>query len=421
MTRRSLLASLMALSLLCGGLGVASAADDVSVAESTAPGAVEVYTKTGVNTLLDGKANTSLDNLSDAGKAVIKTTMTDELAKKADATALDGKANTSLDNLSDAGKAVIKTTMTDELAKKADATALDGKANTSLDNLSDAGKAVIKTTMADELAKKADATALDGKANTSLDNLSEAGKSVIKDTMAGELAQKADKTALDGKANTNLDNLSEAGKSVIKGTMAGELTQKADKTDLEAATNRITANEGKITDLQKKTSKLSPDGTALTGMTTVSGTTVSGTNVEAGALKVIGEISNGAGVTTTLADIKDSMDQTGTNKTWIGRLKDKTTKITYDAALGTSVDGVTFNAGAVTGVTSINGTIIGTKEGGKYISQDGSIWGNMKKVDTQVETNAKNITKNKDDITALDTKVGTVGVGTYLDSTKSVG
>ena len=420
-TRRSLLASLMALSLLCGGLGVASAADDVSVAESTAPGAVEVYTKTGVNTLLDGKANTSLDNLSDAGKAVIKTTMTDELAKKADATALDSKANTSLDNLSDAGKAVIKTTMTDELAKKADATALDGKANTSLDNLSDAGKAVIKTTMADELAKKADATALDGKANTSLDNLSEAGKSVIKDTMAGELAHKADKTALDGKANTNLDNLSEAGKSVIKGTMAGELTQKADKTDLEAATNRITANEGKITDLQKKTSKLSPDGTALTGMTTVSGTTVSGTNVEAGALKVIGEISNGAGVTTTLADIKDSMDQTGTNKTWIGRLKDKTTKITYDAALGTSVDGVTFNAGAVTGVKSINGTEIGTKESGTYIHQDSSIWGNMKKVDTQVKTNADNIETNKNDITKLDAKVGTVSTGTYLDPTKSVG
>ena len=420
-TRRSLLASLMALSLLCGGLGVVSAADDVSVAESTAPGAVEVYTKTGVNTLLDGKANTSLDNLSDAGKAVIKTTMTDELAKKADATALDSKANTSLDNLSDAGKAVIKTTMTDELAKKADATALDSKANTSLDNLSDAGKAVIKTTMADELAKKADATALDGKANTSLDNLSEAGKSVIKDTMAGELAQKADKTALDGKANTNLDNLSEAGKSVIKGTMAGELTQKADKTDLEAATNRITANEGKITDLQKKTSKLSPDGTALTGMTTVSGTTVSGTNVEAGALKVIGEISNGAGVTTTLADIKDSMDQTGTNKTWIGRLKDKTTKITYDAALGTSVDGVTFNAGAVTGVKSINGTEIGTKESGTYIHQDSSIWGNMKKVDTQVKTNADNIETNKNDITKLDAKVGTVSTGTYLDPTKSVG
>lgn len=54
MTRRSLLASLMALSLLCGGLGVASAADStVHVDASTTPGnATEVYTTTGVTTLL---------------------------------------------------------------------------------------------------------------------------------------------------------------------------------------------------------------------------------------------------------------------------------------------------------------------------------------------------------------------------------
>ena len=55
-TRRSLLASLMALSLLCGGLGVASAADVVHVDEN-ATGAAEVYTKTGVDTLLDKKAD----------------------------------------------------------------------------------------------------------------------------------------------------------------------------------------------------------------------------------------------------------------------------------------------------------------------------------------------------------------------------
>ena len=42
----------MALSLLCGGLGVASAEVDVKVDVSSAPGAVEVYTKTGVDTLL---------------------------------------------------------------------------------------------------------------------------------------------------------------------------------------------------------------------------------------------------------------------------------------------------------------------------------------------------------------------------------
>lgn len=56
-TRRSLLASLMALSLLCGGLGVASAVDSVPVDASTTPGAAEVYTKEKVNDLLDGKAN----------------------------------------------------------------------------------------------------------------------------------------------------------------------------------------------------------------------------------------------------------------------------------------------------------------------------------------------------------------------------
>ena len=281
-TRRSLLASLMALSLLCGGLGVASAVDVVHVDESASGGIAGVYTTTKVDALLDGKA---------------------------DKTALDGKADKSEVNTN---KAAIQTLET-------------GKANTSLDNLSDAGKAVIKTTMTDELAKKADATALDGKANTSLDNLSDAGKSVIKDTMAGELAKKADATDVNN-----------------------ALSAKADKTDLDIA-------NGKITDLQKKTVNLSDDGKKLKDMITVSGATVSGTNVEAGALKVTGAISDGAGVNTTLVDINDSMTQTATNKadiatlqtttnnqqTAIDGLNTKTTKIDYDAANDiTSVNGM---------------------------------------------------------------------------------
>lgn len=84
------------------------------------------------------------------------------------------------------------------------------------------------------------------------------------------------------------------------------------------------------------------------------------------------------------------------DKTTVDAVAGKVTAITHDAT-GTSVDGVTFNAGAVTGVTSINGTKIGTPEGGKYISQDGSIWGNMKKVDTQVETNTTAIAQEKTD------------------------
>ena len=235
----------MALSLLCGGLGVASAVDVVHVNES-ATGTAEVYTKAGVDTLLKDKA---------------------------DKTALDGKAD-------------------------------KGEVNTN--------KAAIQTLEA-------------GKANTSLDNLSEAGKSVIKDTMAGELAKKADATDVNN-----------------------ALSAKADKTDLDIA-------NGKITDLQKKTVNLSDDGKKLKDMITVSGATVSGTNVEAGALKVTGAISDGAGVNTTLVDINDSMTQTATNKadiatlqtttnnqqTAIDGLNTKTTKIDYDAANDiTSVNGM---------------------------------------------------------------------------------
>lgn len=245
----------------------------------------------------------------------------------------------------------------------------------------------------------------------------------------GDYAKSADvysKTEADGKfatqaelnAKADVTALGEYAKTV---DVNNALSAKADKTDLDTA-------NGKITDLQKKTAKLSADGTELTGMTTVRGTTVSGDNVKAGELTVTGEIKDGAGVTTTLAKINDSMTQTATNtgditdlktktdgqQTAINGLDKKTTKITYDAALGTNVDGVTFNAGKVTGVTSINGTEIGTKVDGNYIHQDSSIWGNMKNVDTQVTTNAEAIA-------ALDTKVGTVGTGEYLDPTKSVG
>ncbi len=193
---------------------------------------------------------------------------------------------------------------------------------------------------------------------------------------------------------------------------ANYYTKSAVDTQLEAltTTGEVATNKDNITKLDGKTAGLSDDGKSLNGMN----------SGETDALKVTGEISNGAGVTTTLADIKDSMDRTDMNKTWIGKLNAKTTNITHDAT-GTSVDGVTFNAGAVTGVTSINGTKIGVPESGEYISQDGSIWGNMKKVDTQVKTNADAIGNNTTAIAELGTKVGTVGTGTYLDPTKSVG
>ena len=117
-----------------------------------------------------------------------------------------------------------------------------------------------------------------------------------------------------------------------------------------------------------------------------------------------------------------------TNKNNITELQRKTQKIDYDVASdATNVNGmkvgqqVDMGGKNLTDVGTINGIALGEKESGDFISQDGSIWGNMKNVDTQVGKNLVAIAENKEAITALDTKVGTVGTGEYLDPTKSIG
>lgn len=317
-TRRKLLASLMALSLLCGGLGVAEATVHV---DEVPTGAKEVYTID--ETYTQAVVNAKLDLKAD--KTDVATNAANIANNKTDITKLENEK------------------LRIDVASATYAT---------------------KT----ELTAKADVTAL------------------------GEYAKTAD--------------------------VSTELAKKADQADLDTA-------NGKITDLQKKTVNLSDDGTKLTDMTTV----------ETGTLKVTGGISNDTGVTTTLTDIDNSMKQTATNtgeianlktktdgqQTAINGLNEKTTQISYDAANHiTSVNGmkvgqqVDMGGKNITNVGTINGIDLGTKEGGTYISQDGSIWGNMKNVDTQVGKNTTAITK-------LEDKVGTVGTGTYLDSNKTIG
>ena len=121
-----------------------------------------------------------------------------------------------------------------------------------------------------------------------------------------------------------------------------------------------------------------------------------------------------------------------TNKNNIAELQRKTQKIDYDVASdATNVNGmkvgqqVDMGGKNITNVGTINGIELGEKESGEFISQDGSIWGNMRVVDAQVGKNLVAIGENKEAITALDTKldtkVGTVGTGEYLDPTKSIG
>ena len=382
-TRRKLLASLMALSLLCGGLGVAEASVHVN---EVPDGTKEVYTIGETYSRTEADARYAKANDVTANTTNIAT-------NKANITALQTTAT-------EQGKLIA--TNTNQIANNKEAlndltTVVNGKAD---------------TTALNNKADTATVTALDGRVGDV------EGRVTTLETKVGDASHGLVKDVADLKAQGT--------------TLTNALGNKADQSDLDVAKAKITTNETNITALQQKTTGLSADGKSLTDMN----------SVETGALKVTGGISNGAGVTTTLTDINDSIKQTATNKkdiaalqtktgeqqTAIDDLKKRTTKIDYDAANDiTSVNGmkvgqqVDMGGKDLTHVGTINGIDLGTKEGGKYISQDGSIWGNMKKVDTQVETNEKNIETNKTAITNLDTKVGTVGTGTYLDPNKPIG
>ncbi len=224
---------------------------------------------------VSGKADTSLGNLTDEGRKVIRntmkgeldtkadaTTVTEELAKKADAEAMttalsqkaqasdlaqlqkganidkaawqsslgDGKnlaGNTGLitgDTLYQALQG-ISTTGTVYKAGKHITIDKDNTIMVNTDGKVAAGDTGIVTggQVQEAISKATEGIVTNAnvanKADKNLSNLSDAGKTVIKNTMLEELA---------GKADTNLTNLSEAGKEAIKNTVKADLMGKAD-------------------------------------------------------------------------------------------------------------------------------------------------------------------------------------------------
>ena len=213
------------------------------------------------------KADTSLGNLTEEGRKVIRNTMKGELDTKADATKvteeLAKKADTSYVNekVKDKVNTSDFTAIKDKvdahetaLADKADKSYVDAavkkategvatdanvanKADKNLSNLSDAGKTVIKNTMMEELA---------GKADTNLTNLSEAGKEAIKNTVKADLMGKADTSYVDEKVK---DKVNTSDFTAIKDKVDAHetaLADKADKSYVDAAVKKAT--EGVATD-----------------------------------------------------------------------------------------------------------------------------------------------------------------------------
>lgn len=364
-TRRSLLASLMALSLLCGGFGVATAADAVRVDESSTPStAAEVYTKAGVDTLLNGKANTSLDNLSEAGKSVIKTTMADELAKKADATALDGKADkTYVDQkLTEAGTnvdtklaAYAKTTeVVDKIA--AEATARDTAITAAIAQERNDRDAAINTAINGEVTNR----------NQAIDN-----------AIAQEVT---DRNAAVTNAKTELQN-----------KITAEETARTNADN--AFNNRLTTAEGKIDANKTAIGELKTKDTELEGKITT---------------------LEGSGVKYDTA-VKDKITLAGAGGTTITNLKDAAlNESSTDAVTGKQLNKTNENLAAeVTARTNKD-----TELEEKITKNSGDIT-DLKAKDTELEgkiqTNANNIQANANDIAATNKR--TAGID-RIDATR---
>lgn len=229
-TRRKLLASLMALSLLCGGLGVASASLEV-VDQSGTPGTVTIYTKDEVDHALTAKgaATDVAKNTADiaANKDNINKLETNKLDKDVANSTFATK-----DALND-----LTTTVNGKADESTVATALDGKANKA-DTLAGYGitDAYTKGDVDNKLNEKADAA-----------NVFTKDQTYTRDQVNTKLADYAKttdvNTALAGKANVG-DSYTKAeadGKFATSTALDTAKNELDNKIDAEIA-NRITSD-----------------------------------------------------------------------------------------------------------------------------------------------------------------------------------
>lgn len=227
-TRRSLLASLMALSLLCGGLGVASASLDIEVVDqSGTPGAVTIYTKEGVDNALASN-RTDIDDLKTAVGGLGSGLTKDVADQKADIAT--NRAN--INNL-DGKLANLTTTVSGKADEAAVTTALGDKANTDLSNLTADGVNKIKNTMSEDMDLKANKADVYSKTDAE-------GKFATSDAL------NTAKTDLEGKIAANTTKI-DANKTDIDGLKTKAATTETTLTDLSG---RMTTAENHITDLK---------------------------------------------------------------------------------------------------------------------------------------------------------------------------
>ena len=420
-TRRSLLASLMALSLLCGGLGVATAADGTVHVEDIASTATskEVYTADKVDSLLndygkktDVEANqnniATLQNTTTDQGNKIATNTTDIANNKVAINTLDGKlsnltttvngkadaanvytrteADAKLDLKANATDVYTKADVNTELAKKADVTALDGKADKSYVDTAVAGAVATAGTNVDmklaDYAKTADVdTKLDGKADKAT-------------TLAGygindAYTKDATNTAITTKMNEekNARELKDAELSGRIDTLSTTVDSKVSKTDLNTTLgNYYTQAETNAAIKNAVDDEKNARENAINGE-------VTNRNKAIADAIAVEETKRDAAITNAKTELKEKVTEEETKRKeedakLEGKITENTTAINNEKAVREAAD------------TDLHKRIGTVTEDGKYIkkSATNNVSENLKELDTRAKTNADNIQTNANNI-----------------------
>lgn len=315
-TRRSLLASLMALSLLCGGWGAASASLEV-VDQSGTAGTVTIYTKDEVDKALTAKGAATDVASNTANIAANKDNINKLDTKKLDKDLANSTFATK-DALNDLEDAV-----NNKVDESAVETALDGKADKA-DTLAGYGikDAYTKGDVDNKLNEKADAA-----------NVFTKDQTYTRDQVNTKLADYAKttdvNTALAGKANV--------GDSYTKAEADGQITtaknELGDK--ITANTTKIDANKTAIDDLKTKAATTENTLTNLSGRMAAAESDIDGLQADMATAKSdIGTLK--ADVSTAKSDI-NSLKTKDTELT--GKIEAEiANRITSDTALDHKID-----------------------------------------------------------------------------------
>ena len=291
-------------------------------------------------------------------------------------------------------KVYTKTETDGKLALKADAT--DVATNTANINNLDGKLAALTTTVSGKADEAAVTTALDSKADTNLSNLTAAGETKIKDTMSADMANKADVTTVttlegrvsgvEGKVTALEGKVGDASSGLVKDVndLNTAIGAKANQSDLVAATNRITANEGNITELQRKTTNIDYDvanqTTSINGMKVGQQVDMGGKDItNARALTATGKVTGdgvdagtgaitGGSLTVTGKVTGNGVDAGAGDITTTGNVKGGTLETTGNASIGGALtatgkvtgDGVDAGTGNITGGSlTVTGKVTG--------------------------------------------------------------